>query len=86
MLFLLLQSGWWWWHSNEQKIYKTIRHLCVNFLIESSFLHFQFSFGIGHLGVCLELDIHHLFLAFSFLRAADKERGEQRARDKSGNV
>lgn len=42
-------------------------HLRVDFLIERRFLQLQFSFGVGHLGVSLEFDVHHLFLAFCFL-------------------
>lgn len=41
--------------------------LGVDFLVESSLLQFKFSFGVGHLGVGQELDIHHLLLALSFL-------------------
>ena len=47
-------------------------HLSVDFLVERSFLQLQLSFGVGHLGVSLEFDVHHLLLTFCFLRD-DKE-------------
>lgn len=42
-------------------------YLGVDLLIKRSLLQLQLSFGIGHLGVSLELDVHHLLPTFCFL-------------------
>lgn len=45
----------------------SVAHLCVYFLVERSLLQLQFSFGVSHLGVSLELNVYHLLLTFCFL-------------------
>ncbi len=55
-------NGWPW----------TLSHLGVDFLVERSFLQLQFSLRVGHLGVSLEFNVHHLLLTLCFL-GGDKE-------------
>lgn len=52
---------------NRFRPFNSSWHLGVDFLVEGGLLHFQLSFGVGHFCVGKELDVHHLFLAFSFL-------------------
>lgn len=42
-------------------------YLGVDLLIKCSLLQLQLSLGIGHLGVRLELDVHHFLPTFCFL-------------------
>lgn len=42
-------------------------HLRVDLLVKGGLLQLQFSFGVSHLGVSQEFDIHHLFLTFCLL-------------------
>lgn len=42
-------------------------YLSVDFLVERSLLQLQLPFGVGHLGVSLEFDVHHLLPTLSFL-------------------
>lgn len=44
-----------------------VAYLGVDLLIKCGLLQLQLSFGIGHLGVSLELDVHHLLPTFCFL-------------------
>lgn len=42
-------------------------HLSVDLLVEASLLQLQLTFRVGHLGVSLEFDVHHLLLTLCFL-------------------
>lgn len=56
----------------ERKCKSSEADLGVDFLVESSFLQLQLSLGVGHFGVCLELDVHHLPLTLGFLHGERK--------------